>query len=56
MHQTIGEGGFIKNKLFNSGNKQELFQEIFYAGLKDAVRTSLGIFKIMIPVSLLWQY
>ena len=34
-------------------NNQKLFKNIFYAGTKDAVKTSLKIFKIMIPVSLL---
>lgn len=33
--------------------RNKLFHEIFYVGFKDAVRTSFGIFKIMIPVSLL---
>lgn len=34
-------------------DKPESLKVMLYDGLKDAVRTSLGIFKIMIPVSLL---
>ncbi len=30
-----------------------MLKEIFYDGLKDAIKSSLGIFKIMLPVSLL---
>lgn len=29
--------------------KKELFREIFYVGCKEAVKSSLGIFKIMLP-------
>ena len=43
----------MKNNLFHLQDSQKLFKEIFFAGTKDAVKTSLKIFKIMIPVSLL---
>lgn len=33
--------------------RKSLFNEIFYVGFKEAVKSSLGIFKIMLPVSLL---
>ncbi len=43
----------MKNEAQYSSHKNEIFHEIFYVGLKDAVKSSGGIFKIMLPVSLL---
>lgn len=42
--QLTDEGSYSDNKLL---------YEIFYVGFKDSIKTSLGIFKIMLPVSLL---
>ncbi len=43
----------MKDNRFQSGERQASFGEIFCAGAKDAVKTSLKIFRIMLPVSLL---
>jgi len=43
----------MKNEEIQAEDKKGIFHEIFYVGFKDAVKSSLGIFKIMLPVSLL---
>lgn len=43
----------MNNKVPHTESKKELFHEILYVGSKEAVKSSLGIFKIMLPVSLL---
>lgn len=43
----------MEKEVLHSESKKVLFREIFYVGFKDATRSSLGIFKIMLPVSLL---
>lgn len=43
----------MKEKQFQPENALQSLKAMIYEGLKDAVKTSLGIFKIMIPVSLL---
>ena len=43
----------MKNEEVQAENNKEVFREIFYVGFKEAAKSSLGIFKIMLPVSLL---
>lgn len=43
----------MKNGDVQTKDKKGLFHEIFYVGFKDAVKSSFGIFKIMLPVSLI---
>lgn len=43
----------MKSDISKTESKNGIFHEIFYVGFKEAVKSSLGIFKIMLPVSLL---
>lgn len=43
----------MKSDISKTESKNSIFHEIFYVGFKEAVKSSLGIFKIMLPVSLL---
>lgn len=43
----------MKSDISKTESKNGIFHEIFYIGFKEAVKSSLGIFKIMLPVSLL---
>lgn len=43
----------MKSDISKTEGKNSIFHEIFYVGFKEAVKSSLGIFKIMLPVSLL---
>ena len=43
----------MKSDISKTESKNGIFHEIFYVGFKEAVKSSLGIFKIVLPVSLL---
>lgn len=43
----------MKSDTSKTESKNGIFHEIFYVGFKEAVKSSFGIFKIMLPVSLL---
>lgn len=43
----------MKSDISKTESKNGIFHEILYVGFKEAVKSSLGIFKIMLPVSLL---
>lgn len=47
------EGDFMGKEIQRLEERKSLFYEIFCVGFKEAVKSSLGIFKIMLPVSLL---